>query len=73
MTDAAVTDSLHNAWRYAQERGGQRLHLARMLPDGEVVLESECGRRPRRWRMTINMALANACGSCWRVWEARHR
>jgi len=53
--------------RYAQEYGGQRLHLVEAHTDGSVSYRALCGRRPRKrrtWRMTINCPLGNACKKC---------
>ena len=56
--------------RYAQEYGGQRLHLVEAHTDGSVSYRSLCGRRPNKrgnWRMTINCPLGNACRKCLKV------
>ena len=56
--------------RYAQEYGGQRLHLVEAHTDGSVSYRSLCGREPSKrgnWRMTINCPLGNACKKCRRV------
>ena len=56
--------------RYAQEFGGQRLHLVEAHTDGSVSLQSLCGRRPAKrgtWRMTINCPLGHACRKCLKV------
>ena len=53
--------------RYAQEYGGQRLHLVEAHTDDSVSYRALCGRRPRtrgNWRMTINCPLGNACKKC---------
>jgi len=55
--------------RYAQEYGGQKLHLVESYPGGLVSLRAICGRKPTRrgtWRMTINVPLGNACKRCLR-------
>ena len=66
--------------RYAQERGGQKLHYAlepgEEMPDGTVVRRGElgrplCGRRVAGYRMTCNLPLAHACGNCRRVFNSR--
>ena len=57
-------------YRYAQEYGGQKLHLVEEINSKEVAFKSLCGRNPRRrgtWRMTINVPLGNACHNCLRV------
>jgi len=56
--------------RYAQEYGGQKLHLVEAHTDGSVSYRALCGRRPRQrgtWRMTINCPLGNACKKCLKV------
>jgi hypothetical protein len=59
--------------RYAQEYGGQQLHLVHEV-DGLVDFRALCGRSPVKrghWRMTINVPLRHACRNCLRVWRAR--
>lgn len=61
--------------RYAQEYGGQKLHLVREVDPGlnggnPVENVALCGRRPTKrgaWRMTINVPLGHACKRCLRV------
>ena len=56
--------------RYAQEYGGQRLHLVEAHTDGSVSYRSLCGRKPSKrghWRMTINCSLSNAGKKCLKV------
>lgn len=61
--------------RYAQIKAGQKLHLVCEPGEecrGEVVRKGFlsqplCGRRAERYRMTINVPLANACKNCRRV------
>lgn len=56
--------------RYAQEYGGQRLHLVEAHTDESVSYRALCGRKPKKrgtWRMTINCPLGNACKKCLRV------
>lgn len=56
--------------RYAQEYGGQRLHLVEAHTGGRVSSRALCGRRPDKrgtWRMTINVPLGNACKKCLKV------
>jgi hypothetical protein len=55
-----------NGYRYAQEKGGQQLHLVQVVGDG-VSLRARCGRHVDRWRMTINVPLGHACKNCWRT------
>ena len=53
--------------RYAQEYGGQQLHLVEAHTDGSVSYKALCGRRPGKrgtWRMTINCPLGHACKKC---------
>lgn len=68
--------------RYAQIKGGQKLHLVyeagegvdskNLIPAGQVSWPI-CGRDASGgYRMTINMPLANACKNCQRVYRARH-
>lgn len=56
--------------RYAQEYGGQRLHLVEAHTDGSVSYRSLCGHKPKKrgtWRMTINCSLGEACKKCLKV------
>lgn len=56
--------------RYAQEYGGQQLHLVEAHTDGSVSARSLCGRKPNKrgnWRMTINCPLGHACKKCLKV------
>ena len=51
-------------YRYAQEFGGQRLHLVEEYAREEVSTRAICGRncyKRGNWRMTINMPLAALC------------
>lgn len=66
--------------RYAQFKGGQKLHLVyepgegyrdAVVPDGEVS-RPLCGRRGSDYRMTINLPLGHACRNCLRVCRSRH-
>jgi hypothetical protein len=60
-------------YTYAQEYGGQRLHLVQETGGGYVRNEAICGRTNAKrggWRMTINAPLANLCGNCRRVWRS---
>ena len=57
-----------NSLRYAQEFGGQQLHLVE-IEEGAVSFKALCGRSPKRrgiWRMTINVPLGHACKNCLR-------
>lgn len=69
MTNPAV-------YTYAQENGGQRLHLVRETGGGYVEDRAICGRHNHKrggWRMTINVPLANLCGNCKRTWRSMHK
>lgn len=60
------------ALRYAQESGGQKLHLVAVFHDGAVANRALCGRSPDRrgrWRMTINAPLGHACKNCCRIFN----
>lgn len=62
--------------RYAQEYGGQRLHLVEAFADQTVTTVALCGRsclKRGRWRMTINWPLGAACKRCRRVVRAYNR
>jgi hypothetical protein len=66
--------------RYAQVRGGQKLHLVyepgegpEPRPDTGQVSQPLCGRRADGYRMTINVPLGQACQNCQRVWRCRTR
>lgn len=55
--------------RFAQEYGGQKLHLVGIV-DGGVAWTALCGRQPEKrghWRMTINLPLGHACKRCWKI------
>ena len=55
--------------RYAQEFGGQQLHLVRKESETSVSFKALCGRSPKKrgnWRMTINVSLGHACRNCLR-------
>lgn len=56
--------------RYAQEYGGQKLHLVEVNTDESVSDKTLCGRvcsKRGTWRMTINCPLGNACKKCLKV------
>ena len=57
--------------RFAQEYGGQRLHIVEADANSKTVSNRAiCGRNCLKrggWRMTINMPLANLCKNCNRV------
>ena len=56
--------------RFAQENGGQRLHIVEADANTKTVSSKAiCGRTCEKrgsWRMTINMPMANLCGNCGR-------
>lgn len=72
MSHAAVIRG-RRAWRYAQEKGGQQLHLAELDAAGNTENVSLCGRVVKRWRMTINLPLNHACKRCWKARVLRDR
>jgi hypothetical protein len=53
---------------YAQEKGGQKLHLVHII-DGRAMLTALCGREPKNgfWGMTINLPMGHACQNCIRA------
>ena len=57
--------------RFAQEYGGQKLHIVEADANTKAVSSKAiCGRscdRRGNWRMTINMPLASLCHNCSRV------
>lgn len=60
-------------FRYAQEYGGQKLHLVEEMNSQEVAFRALCGRNPSKrgtWRMTINVPLGNACKNCTKCFKA---
>jgi hypothetical protein len=67
--------------RYAQIKGGQKLHLVCEPGEeyyGEIIRAGTvsaplCKARHFNgsYRMTINVPLANACKNCLRVWRTR--
>lgn len=67
--------------RYAQYRGGQKLHLVYEPGEGKddssivragYLSAPLCGKQGGAYRMTINMPLGNACRGCLRVYRARY-
>ena len=52
---------------YAQHKRGQKLHLV-FEADGKIS-QPICGKRFDRYRMTINLPLANACRNCQRIYK----
>lgn len=70
--------------RYAQIKGGQKLHLVYEPGEGKddkniirmgYLSNPLCGTQYFKgsYRMTINVPLANACRNCLRVDRSRHR
>ena len=66
--------------RYAQEKGGQKLHLVyepgeghREITKAGFLSQPICGRVVDRYRMSINVPLAHACKNCLRVYRARSK
>ena len=57
--------------RFAQEYGGQRLHIVKAdANDQTISMRAICGRTCEKrgsWRMTVNMPFANLCKNCNRV------
>lgn len=49
--------------RYAQQKGGQKLHLVYELKGGRVT-NPVCRQKVTGYRMTINVPLGNACKKC---------
>ncbi len=56
--------------RFVQEYGGQKLHIAEADTNNKTVnVRAICGRdcnKRGRWRMSINVPLANLCRNCSR-------
>ena len=68
--------------RYAQVKGGQKLHLVYEPgegPDDASIIRAGflsapiCGRRVNGYRMTINLQLGHSCQNCQRVLRARQQ
>ena len=57
--------------RYAQEYGGQKLHIVEVGCDSKTVRgKAICGRNCYKrgsWRMTLNVSLAGLCKNCSRI------
>lgn len=59
--------------RFAQEYGGQKLHIVEDFGYGRVGQRALCGRTPARrgyWRLTFNFPMGHCCGNCRRVLES---
>jgi hypothetical protein len=56
--------------RFAQEFGGQKLHIVKADTNTQTVsTKAICGRNSNKrgnWRMTINVTLGELCGNCQR-------
>ena len=57
--------------RFAQEYGGQKLHIVEANANdktvgGRAICGRDCSKRGN-WRMTINMPLASLCKNCGRI------
>ena len=57
---------LNKPYRYAQHRGGQKLHLAEAVGESQIKTRVLCGRVFDKFRMTINLPLGHACKNCIR-------
>ena len=68
--------------RYAQIRGGQKLHLVFEAGEGwdeQHLIHANCVSKPLcntsnfkgNYRMTINLPLAHACKNCLRVYRGK--
>lgn len=54
-------------FRYAQEKGGQKLHIVPEIGSYQMVNEALCGKQVSRWRSTFNVPLGHCCKNCMRV------
>ena len=56
--------------RFAQEYGGQKLHIVQADANTNIVSSRAiCGRdcsKRRNWRYSINISLGELCGNCKR-------
>jgi len=50
---------------YAQEKCGQKLHLA--FTYNGLVSQPICGKTVKKYKMTINVPLGNACMNCQKI------
>jgi endogenous inhibitor of DNA gyrase (YacG/DUF329 family) len=57
--------------RFAQEKGGQKLHIVPVIQGDTVANTALCGKQVRRWRMTCNLPLAYCCKNCNRIDKQR--
>ena len=53
--------------RYAQIKGGNKLHLVFEAEDS--VSQPICGIKVNGYRMTINLPLRHACQNCQRIYR----
>lgn len=70
MIPASVEIKVGREYRYAQAKGGLKLHLVeawKVFGAQRVSPRALCGYVPARWRMTINVPLAHACERCQNV------
>lgn len=51
--------------RYAQQKRGQKLHLAYDLPTGGLT-QPICGKKVDGYRLTINVPMGQSCQNCRR-------
>lgn len=59
---------MHISTRYAQHKGGQKLHIVPVLSGRANMADTAlCGKRVSRWGMTINVPLGHCCGNCARI------
>lgn len=55
------------SWVYAQEKGGQKLHIVAQFADDSVSSETLCGKKVSHWRMTSTFPMRHCCKNCARV------
>lgn len=56
--------------KYAQIRGGLKLHLVYDYGD-KGLSKTLCGISPKHYRMTINLPMGHACKNCQRIHKVR--
>ncbi len=60
--------SMHISTRYAQHKGGQKLHIVPVLSgDTNMADTALCGKHVDYWRTTYNVPLGMCCGNCARI------
>ena len=52
---------------YAQEKGGQKLHIVAQFNGDTVSTEALCGKKVSHWRMTSTFPMRQCCHNCARV------